>query len=74
LPQGAFYVFPCVRSLGLSSKDFSLRLLDEENVACVPGSAFGPSGEGFVRCSYATDLDDIKEAMLRMSAFVQRLL
>ena len=72
-PDGAFYAFPDVRPCGLSSKEFALRLLDEEKVACVPGTAFGPSGEGFIRCSYATDLEEIKESMRRMSAFLQRL-
>jgi aminotransferase len=73
VPQGAFYVFPCIRKFGLSSKDFALRLLDEENVACVPGSAFGPSGEGYLRCSYATDLEEIKQAMEHLERFVRRL-
>jgi len=73
LPEGAFYAFPYVGDHGLSSKDFSLRLLDEENVACIPGSAFGESGEGFIRCAYATDLDEIKEALSRMATFVKRL-
>jgi aminotransferase len=73
LPKGAFYVFPEVRSTGLSSRDFAMRLLEEEKVAVVPGTAFGPSGEGFVRCSYATSLEQIKIAMERMAAFVQRI-
>jgi len=73
LPKGAFYVFPEIRSTGLSSRDFAMRLLEEEKVAVVPGPAFGPSGEGFVRCSYATSLDQIKIAMERMAAFVQRI-
>lgn len=72
-PRGAFYAFPDVRALGLASRDFALRLLDEEKVAVVPGTAFGACGEGFVRCSYATALDDIKEAMTRMTRFVGRL-
>jgi aminotransferase len=72
-PTGAFYAFPYVGQYGLTSKEFSLRLLDEENVACVPGTAFGSAGEGFMRCSFATDLEDIKEAMLRMERFVKRL-
>ena len=72
-PNGAFYVFPYIGGRGLSSKDFALRLLDEQNVACIPGSAFGPSGEGFLRCSYATDIEAIKEATRRMAAFVQEL-
>jgi len=73
LPKGAFYAFPYVGDYGLSSKDFALKLLDEERVACVPGSAFGRCGEGFLRCAYAADLDDIKEAMRRTGAFVKRL-
>jgi aminotransferase len=73
LPHGAFYVFPDVRSTGLGSREFSLRLLDEEKVAVVPGGAFGTSGEGFVRCSYATSLEQIKVAMERMAKFVGRL-
>ena len=72
-PAGAFYVFPSIRATGLSSHEFCMRLLDEENVACVPGTAFGPSGEGFIRCSYATSLEEIREAMERMGAFVGRL-
>ena len=73
LPKGAFYVFPEIRSTGLSSRDFAMRLLEEEKVAVVPGTAFGPSGEGFVRCSYATSLDQIKIAMERMAGFVRRV-
>ena len=72
-PMGAFYAFPCIRSFGLSSRDFAMRLLDEESVAAVPGSAFGQSGEGFLRCSYATSMEQIKEAMTRMGRFVKRL-
>jgi aminotransferase len=72
-PSGAFYAFPRVGHLGLTSKEFALRLLDEEKVACVPGNAFGASGEGFLRCSYATDMDQIREAMMRIARFVKRL-
>jgi len=72
-PRGAFYLFPSVAHLGLSSRDFALRLLDEEKVAVVPGTAFGDCGEGFIRCSYATGLDEIKEAARRMAAFTARL-
>jgi len=72
-PGGAFYAFPYVGDHGLSAKDFALRLLDEEKVACVPGTAFGPTGEGHIRCCYATDLDDIKEALDRMQRFLERL-
>ena len=73
LPGGAFYVFPSIEATGLSSKEFSLRLLEEQNVACVPGTAFGACGEGFIRCSYATAMDQIKEAMKRMAVFVSGL-
>ncbi len=73
LPKGAFYMFPHVGGYRLASKEFSLKLLNEENVACVPGSAFGPSGEGYIRCSFATDMEQIKEAMSRMARFVKRL-
>ncbi len=69
-PLGAFYVFPDIRSTGLTSKEFSLRLLQEKKVACVPGPAFGVSGEGHVRCSYATSMEKIKIAMVRMAEFV----
>ena len=72
-PGGAFYAFPHVGHLGLSSYDFAMRLIKEERVAVVPGSAFGESGEGYIRCSYATGMDELKEAMLRMRRFVERL-
>ena len=68
-PRGAFYVFPKITSSGLSSREFSLRLLQEKKVAVVPGSAFGASGEGHVRCSYATALDQIKIAIERIGEF-----
>ena len=70
-PQGAFYAFPSIAATGLSSYDFAMGLLDEQNVACVPGSAFGACGEGFVRCSYATDISQLREAMRRFAAFVR---
>lgn len=73
VPNGAFYVFPYIGGYGLSSMDFSMRLIEKKQVACVPGSAFGPSGEGFMRCSYATGMDEIKEAMTRIAAFVKEL-
>ena len=72
-PGGAFYVFPDVRSTGLSSKEFAMKLLEEENVACVPGGAFGASGEGFLRCCYATAFEDIRTATDRIERFVGRL-
>ena len=71
-PKGSFYVFPKISSTGLTSREFSMRLLNEHKVAVVPGTAFGPSGEGHVRCSFATGLDQIKTAMERMAAFVRR--
>ncbi len=73
LPQGAFYAFPYIGHLGMTSQEFALRLLEEENVACVPGTAFGSCGEGFMRCSYATALPEIKEAIKRIGRFVSRL-
>jgi aminotransferase len=69
-PVGAFYIFPDITSTGLTSRDFSLDLLEKKKVACVPGPAFGPSGEGFVRCCYATSLEQIKVAMERIAEFV----
>ena len=72
-PTGAFYAFPSIKSTGLSSEEFAERLLHEEKVAVVPGNAFGDCGEGYVRCSYATSLENIREAMDRMAAFVRRV-
>ena len=71
-PEGAFYCFPDITSTGMSSEDFAQTLLKEEQVACVPGTAFGPSGEGYVRCSYATGLADIDEAISRIDRFATR--
>ena len=73
LPRGSFYAFPCIRSTGLTSKDFALRLLEAEKVACVPGSAFGPSGEGYLRCCFATAMDRIEIACERMARFVKTI-
>jgi aminotransferase len=72
-PAGAFYLFVDVRSTGLTSREFALRLLEEEKVAVVPGEAFGPGGEGFIRCSYATALDRIEVAADRIVRFVGKL-
>ncbi len=72
-PLGAFYAFPSVAKFGLKSKDFAIKLLNEEKVAAVPGTAFGDCGEGFLRCAYATSLDNIKEAMVRLKRFIRRL-
>lgn len=71
-PLGAFYAFPCVRSTGMNSQEFCVRLLEEERVACVPGDAFGETGEGYVRCSYASSLENITEAVRRIGAFTAR--
>jgi aminotransferase len=70
MPRGSFYAFPNIRSTGLDSKQFAFQLLEREKVACVPGSAFGPSGEGFLRCCFATALDRIEVAVKRMERFV----
>ena len=72
LPRGSFYAFPSICSTGLTSREFAVKLLQEESVACVPGSAFGPSGEGYVRCCFATALDQIQIACERMAGFVKR--
>jgi aminotransferase len=71
-PRGAFYAFPDIRATGLDSEAFSERLLAEERVAVVPGSAFGIRGEGFVRCCYASSYRDIERALERIGRFVQR--
>ncbi|MEA3187651.1 MAG: aminotransferase [Chthoniobacter sp.] len=71
-PLGSFYVFPKIASTGLTSRDFSVRLLQEKSVAVVPGTAFGASGEGFVRACYATSLDQLKVALKRIGEFVQQ--
>ena len=72
-PFGAFYVFPSIKEFGMTSEEFATRLLDEEKVAAVPGTAFGECGEGFLRVSYAYSLDDLKEAIGRLGRFVERL-
>ncbi|MCH2062739.1 MAG: aminotransferase class I/II-fold pyridoxal phosphate-dependent enzyme [Roseibacillus sp.] len=72
-PGGAFYVFPDVRNFGLSSGEFAMGLLEAENVAAVPGDAFGASGEGFLRCCYATAFDQLKEALMRIERYVGTL-
>jgi aminotransferase len=68
-PRGAFYLFVDIRSSGLSSEDFALKLLEREKVAVVPGTAFGAGGEGFVRCCYATEISLLREALLRIERF-----
>lgn len=71
-PYGAFYVFPCIKEFGLTSDEFAERLLKEEKLAVVPGTAFGDCGEGFLRISYAYSLERLKEALSRMDRFIQR--
>lgn len=72
-PQGAFYVFPCIKEFGMSSEDFANQLLKEEKVAIVPGTAFGDSGEGFLRISYAYSIENLRKALGRLENFVKRL-
>ena len=72
-PYGAFYMFPCIKEFGMSSEEFATRFLEEEKVAAVPGNAFGESGEGYLRISYAYSLEKLKVAMERLSRFVTRL-
>ncbi len=72
LPRGSFYAFPSIAATGLDSKSFAIRLLREQKVACVPGGAFGASGEGFVRCCFATSLPQLEEAMARIEMFVRK--
>ncbi|MCT2195871.1 aminotransferase class I/II-fold pyridoxal phosphate-dependent enzyme [Paenibacillus sp. p3-SID1389] len=72
-PQGAFYAFPSIASTGLSSEEFAQRLLLEAKVAAVPGNVFGAGGEGFLRCSYATGVNQLNEALNRMEQFVRKL-
>ena len=72
-PLGAFYTFPNIKRFGMTSEEFATRLLQEEKVAVVPGTAFGDCGEGFVRISYAYSLNNLKEALGRIQRFVNRL-
>ena len=72
-PFGAFYVFPSIKQFGMTSEEFATRLLNEEKVAVVPGTAFGECGEGFLRISYAYSLEDLKEAIDRLERFIGRL-
>jgi len=71
-PKGAFYAFPSIKTTGMTSEEFAEKLLWEEKVAVVPGSAFGPCGEGYLRCCYATALSDIEEALKRMGRFIKK--
>lgn len=72
-PLGAFYVFPNITSTGLSSEEFCERLIRSQRVACVPGNAFGQAGEGYIRCSYASSIENIKEAILRIAKFLKEI-
>lgn len=72
-PNGAFYVFPCIKQFGITSDEFATRLLEEEKVAVVPGTAFGDCGEGYLRISYAYSLENLKVAIGRLESFVKRL-
>lgn len=72
-PFGAFYVFPCIREFGMTSEEFAEKLLAEEKVAVVPGTAFGECGEGFIRISYAYSLDNLKTALERVQRFIEKL-
>ncbi|MGN0432295.1 MAG: aminotransferase class I/II-fold pyridoxal phosphate-dependent enzyme [Lachnospiraceae bacterium] len=72
-PFGAFYVFPCIKEFGMTSEEFATRFLEEEKVAAVPGNAFGDSGEGYLRISYAYSLEKLKTAMERLARFVEKL-
>ena len=72
-PFGAFYVFPCIKEFGMTSEEFATRLLEEEKVAVVPGTAFGDCGEGYIRISYAYSIDNLKVAIGRIERFVGRL-
>ena len=72
-PFGAFYVFPCIKEFGMTSEEFAERFLREEKVAAVPGTAFGDSGEGYLRISYAYSLERLEEAMKRFARFAEKL-
>jgi aminotransferase len=70
-PRGAFYLFPNISHTGMTSEEFCFRLIDRKRVAVVPGTAFGAAGEGFFRCSYAASMDNLREAVKRMGAFLR---
>ncbi len=72
-PEGAFYIFPSIKKFGMSSEEFATRLLNEEKIAIVPGSAFGECGEGYLRVSYAYSIEELKEALERLKRFISRL-
>jgi aminotransferase len=70
MPRGAFYVFPSIKSLGMTSEDFAMELLEKQRVAVVPGTAFGDCGEGFLRISYAYSIENLKNALEKIKNFV----
>jgi aspartate/methionine/tyrosine aminotransferase len=72
-PQGAFYVFPNIKALGLTSRELARRVLDEAGVAVLPGTDFGPNGEGYLRLCYAVSHETIDEALARIAALLQNL-
>lgn len=73
MPHGAFYIFPCIKSTGMTSEEFCEALLNDQKVACVPGNAFGEAGEGFIRVSYAYSIEQIKEALERIEKFMNKI-
>ena len=73
MPNGAFYAFPSIRETGLTSREFAVQLLEQQRVAVVPGDAFGPGGEGFVRASYSGTMTDIEKAVDRLAKFMKSL-
>jgi aminotransferase len=73
MPQGAFYAFPCIKSTGLTSKEFAVKLLERQRVAMVPGTAFGPGGEGYCRASYCGDMPNLEKAADRIAQFIRGL-
>ena len=72
-PEGAFYIFPSIKTTSLNSEEFCKKLLDVENVACVPGNAFGDAGEGYIRISYAYSLEELEIAFDKIKKFIQNL-
>ena len=72
-PFGAFYVFPCIKEFGMTSEEFATKLLNEEKVAIVPGSAFGACGEGYLRVSYAYSIEDLKKALVKIQNFIDTI-
>ena len=73
IPKGAFYVFPSIKQFNMKSEEFALRLLKEEKVACVPGSAFGKGGEGYLRLSYCYSDEELEEGLKRIERFIKTL-